>query len=64
MAMHTDAGDLNKFVHIWSYESLNHRAEVRKEAAAKGIWPPKSRRETLQIQTNKICLAAPFSPIR
>jgi hypothetical protein len=63
MAMHTDSGELNKFVHIWSYESLNHRAEVRKEAAAKGIWPPKSRKETLKIQENKIVLAAPFSPL-
>jgi hypothetical protein len=63
MAMHTDTGDLNKFVHIWSYESLNHRAAVRAEAAARGLWPPKSRRETLQIQTNKIVLAAPFSPL-
>lgn len=64
MAMHTESGDLNKFVHIWSYESLDHRAEVRAEAAAKGIWPPKSRRETLQIQANKIVLAASFSPLK
>ncbi len=64
MAMHTDAGDLNKFVHIWAYESLDHRAQVRGEAAAKGIWPPKSSRETLQTQANKILLAAPFSPVR
>jgi hypothetical protein len=64
MAMHTDAGSLNKFVHIWAYESLEHRAEVRAEAAAKGIWPPKGRKETLQTQANKIVLAAPFSPIK
>lgn len=64
MAMHTDAGDLNKFVHIWSYESLNHRAEVRKEAAAKGLWPPKSSKETLMTQANKIVLPASFSPLR
>ena len=64
MAMHTEAGDLNKFVHIWAYESLEHRASVRGEAAAKGIWPPKGSRETLQTQTNKIVLAAPFSPLR
>jgi len=64
MAMHTDSGELNKFVHIWAYESLNHRAEVRREAAAKGLWPPKSRRETLRIQANKIVLAAPFSPLQ
>lgn len=64
MAMHTDAGSLNKFVHIWAYESLEHRAEVRAEAAAKGIWPPKGRGETLQTQANKIVLAAPFSPLK
>ena len=64
MAMHTDAGALNKFVHIWAYESLEHRAEVRSAAVAEGIWPPKSRVETLQMQTNKIVLAAPFSPLK
>ncbi|MEK9645207.1 MAG: NIPSNAP family protein [Alphaproteobacteria bacterium] len=64
MAMHTDLGGLNKFVHIWGYESLEHRAEVRAEAAAKGIWPPKGRRETLQIQANKICFTTPFSPLQ
>ena len=64
MAMHTDAGSLNKFVHIWAYESLEHRAEVRAEAAAKGIWPPGGRKETLQSQSNKIVLAAPFSPLK
>jgi hypothetical protein len=64
MAMHTESGGLNKFVHIWSYESMNHRMEVRAEAAAKGIWPPPGPRETLQIQTNKIVLAAPFSPLK
>ena len=64
MAMHTDAGNLNKFVHIWAYESLEHRSEVRAEAAAKGIWPPKGRKETLQTQANKIVLAAPFSPLK
>lgn len=64
MAMHTDAGDLNKFVHIWAYESLAHRAEVRGEAVSKGIWPPTGPYETLQSQSNKIVFAAPFSPIR
>ncbi len=64
MAMHTDSGELNKFVHIWSYKSLNHRAEVRAEAAAAGIWPPHGRRETLQVQTNKIVIPSNFSPLQ
>ena len=60
---HTDVGELFKFVHIWAYESLDHRAAVRAEALAKGIWPPKGRKETLRAQMNKIVLAAPFSPV-
>lgn len=63
IAMHTDIGGLSKFVHIWGYESLDHRAAVRAEAVAKGIWPPKGRKETLQSQSNKVILAAPFSPV-
>ncbi len=64
MAMHSEIGDLFKFVHIWGYESLEHRTAVRTEAVAKGIWPPKGRKETLMSQKNKIVLAAPFSPVR
>ena len=64
MAMSTEIGPLNKFVHIWPYESLNHRAEVRAEAAAKGIWPPKGGGDELIRQENKIVFAAPFSPIQ
>ncbi len=63
MGMTTEIGPLNKFVHIWPYESLNHRAEIRAEAAAKGIWPPKGGGDELIQQENKILYAAPFSPI-
>lgn len=61
MAMHTELGPLNKFVHIWPYESLEHRREVRAEAAAKKIWPPGGGNYLID-QQNKICFAAPFSP--
>lgn len=64
MAMQTENGELNKFVHIWPYKDLNHRAEVRGEAAAKGIWPPKGGGDELITQENKIMLAAPFSPLQ
>jgi len=64
MAMSTEIGPLNKFVHIWPYESLNHRAEVRAEAAAKGIWPPTGGGDELVRQDNKIVHATPFSPIQ
>ena len=64
MAMHTELGPLNKFVHIWPYESLAHRAEVRGRARSEGIWPPPGGAGTLVAQENKIVLAAPFSPIQ
>jgi len=64
MAMHTELGPLNKFVHIWPYESLEHRREVRAKAQAEKIWPPPGGGNSLITQDNKIVFAAPFSPIQ
>jgi hypothetical protein len=40
---HTDIGPLNQIIHIWPYESLQQRAEVRAAMAkdTSGNWPPK-----------------------
>lgn len=65
MAMYSDLGDLNKYVHIWPYKSFEHRQQVRDEAMSKGIWPPKgSPKGALVTQDNKLLFAAPFSPLR
>lgn len=67
MAMVTECGVLNKFVHIWGYESLEHRREVREEARAKGIWPPKNvsgKPDPILTQECKICFAAEYSPLK
>ena len=64
IAMYTDVGDLNKWVHVWSYNSLDQRNEVREQAKADGIWPPGGGGDRLVYQENKILLAAPFSPAR
>jgi NIPSNAP protein len=39
---HTEIGPLNQVVHIWAYESLQQRADVRAAAAkdGSGKWPP------------------------
>lgn len=39
---HTEIGPLNQVIHIWPYESLQQRAEVRAAAAKdpSGKWPP------------------------
>lgn len=64
VCMHTELGGLNKYVHIWAYESLNHREEVRKEARDTGVWPPPGGGDALVSQENKIVLAAGFSPLQ
>lgn len=64
-AMHSELGTLNKFVHIWPYESLDKRAEVRAKAVELGIWPPKGGGpHVLASQENKIMLPASFSPLQ
>lgn len=65
VAMYTDLGPLNKFVHIWPYKSLEHRAEVRAKAVADGIWPPKGTGGGAALtQQNLIMVPAPFSPMQ
>ena len=65
IAMQTDTGVLSKYVHIWAYRDFAHHAEVRADMLAKGIWPPKgSPKGGLRYQENKLCLAAPFSPLQ
>ena len=62
IAMHTEFGQLNRFVHVWAYESLEQRTQVRREAAAQGVWPPKGPGDHLITQDNKICYPTAFSP--
>jgi len=65
MVMHTEHGDLNKYVHIWPYKSFEHRQQVRDEGVARGVWPPrKSPKGAIITQDNKLLFAAPFSPLR
>ena len=40
MAMVTECGALNKFVHIWGYESLEHRRAVRDERGRRASGRP------------------------
>jgi len=62
-AFTSDIGDLNQWVHIWAYNSLDQRMAVRDKAKAEGIWPPPGDSPVIH-QESKIMLAAPFSPIR
>lgn len=65
MAMHSENGVLNTFVHIWAYESLAHRSEARAEAVSRKAWPPRSAPAgTIVSQENKIMLPTSFSPLQ
>jgi hypothetical protein len=41
---HTEIGPLNQMIHIWAYDSLQHRFDVRAAATRdpSGDWPPKT----------------------
>ena len=59
--MHTEFGGLNKWMHIWPYKDLNHRAEVRDAASKIPQWP--SGAPGRVSQENKIMIPAKFSPM-
>ncbi len=58
---HTEIGPLNQVIHIWPYEDLKHRTEVRTEAMSdpSGKWPPKTGDLVMGMQS-EIVVPAPF----
>ncbi|MEX2431593.1 MAG: NIPSNAP family protein, partial [Dehalococcoidia bacterium] len=59
---HTEIGPLNQILHLWAYDSLQQRSEVR-QAAAKdpsGNWPPKIT-EFLETMENDILVPGPVN---
>ena len=64
-AMQSENGVLNRFTHVWAYESFAHRTEARAEAVRKGCWPPRSVPPgTILSQTSKIMVPTVFSPLQ
>jgi len=60
---YSDVGGLNKFIHLWAYDSFENRNKVRTETRAQGVWPPKAGVAPLK-QENKILLPFDFSPLQ
>lgn len=52
----TEIGPLNEVIHIWPYESLQHRADTRAAASkdSSGRWPPSSASHLLVTQETDI----------
>ena len=57
-------GQVNRFIHIWGYESLDQRMAIRTKARDLGVWPPPGGAGTLLTQANKILLPSSFSPLQ
>lgn len=58
---HSEVGPLNQIIHVWTYDSFEHRASVRAAAAKEPGWPPAIRELTVS-QQSEIFVPAPFSP--
>lgn len=58
---HTEMGPLNQVIHVWEYESLQHRSDVRGQAAQAQGWPPPGGDAILNMES-EIWIPAPFSP--
>lgn len=64
--MTTEVGPLNQYIHLWGYESMADREQRRAKLAVHPDWPGYLAKATTLFQTmeNKICVPAPFSPIK
>jgi hypothetical protein len=62
-AWYAEVGNLNRWFHMWAYESFEHRLKVREETRSKGVWPPPGGVTPLR-QENKFLLPAECSPLQ
>lgn len=58
---HTEAGLLNEVVHVWRFENLEERAQVRAAALEHPLWPPDTGHLILNQQI-EIVAPWPFVP--
>ena len=59
---YSEFGQLNRWLHMWAYESLEHRKEARQSFGSIG-WPPPSSSKPIE-QENILLSALPFSPVQ
>ena len=61
-AWFSELGDLNKWAHMWAYQSLDERIKVRSDMIARKIWPPADNPVPI-TQANKLFMPFSFSPL-
>ena len=57
---HTEIGPLNQVIHVWPYESMDERNQIRAEAAKDDHWPPPNDPDMYINMTSEIFIPAPF----
>lgn len=62
----SELGELNRVVHLWPYESLEHRARVRKAFMADPLWKETVAKlqPLMQVMESKILVPTEFSPLK
>jgi len=58
---HTEIGPLNQVIHVWPYQDLHHRDEIRAKVSKEPNWPPKTA-DLILSMNSEIFSPAPFSP--
>lgn len=61
-AWFSELGDLNKWAHMWAYQSLDERTKVRSDMIDRKIWPPADNPVPI-TQANKLFMPFSFSPL-
>ena len=59
---HTEVGPLNRIIHIWPYDDLQHRTRVRSQSIAN--WPPKSRNSSSRWRAKSLMRRRSARPLR
>ena len=57
---HSEIGPLNQVIHVWPYESVEERNDVRADAAKDPEWPPANPSDMYVSQESEIWHPAPF----
>jgi hypothetical protein len=56
---HTELGPLNQIIHVWPYENLKQRTDLRAQAVKDPHWPPKIM-DLIETMESEIFIPAPF----
>lgn len=63
-ALYATSGSAPRYLHIWPYQTLEQRLDVRSRTVSDGVWPPENSGPQLQLMKSTLFLPASFSPLQ